>query len=98
MKELEGLADYAEGALRQLLKTNPNLEVRRRAELLLDKWETKPPSPELLRTLRLATLLEQIGTAEAEELLTSLAKGAPEARLTREAQDVLKRLTKRHAP
>jgi hypothetical protein len=37
-------------------------------------------------------LLEQLATPEARELLTRLAEGAPEARLTVEAQHALKRL------
>jgi WD40 repeat protein len=97
MQELEALGELAEPALRKLLEGGSILEVRRRAELLLDKWEKTPPSAEYLRTLRLTTLLERIGTAEAQELLRSLAKGAPEARLTQEAQRSLQRLAKRSA-
>jgi hypothetical protein len=38
-------------------------------------------------------LLEHVGTAEAKELLRELAKGSPDARLTREAKAALDRLT-----
>jgi hypothetical protein len=37
-------------------------------------------------------LLEKIGSAEAQEVLKQLAKGAPEAKLTRDAQEALDRL------
>jgi hypothetical protein len=36
--------------------------------------------------------LERIGTKEVRDLLERLARGAPDARLTREAGEALKRL------
>ncbi len=45
--------------------------------------------------LRALEVLEHIGTAEARSLLEDLAKGVPEARLTREAKASLTRLAKR---
>ena len=40
-------------------------------------------------------VLEAIGSAEAKQLLESLANGAPEANLTREAKAALERLARR---
>jgi hypothetical protein len=69
------------------------LEVRQRLELLLEKPAI--PRPEGFRTLRALEVLEYIGTPEAPTILESLAKGAPEARLTEEARLSLDRLAKR---
>jgi WD40 repeat protein len=90
--DLEKLGERAEPALRKLLAGRPPLEVRRRAEQLLDRLERQVPSPERLRVLRAVEALEQIGTPEAQKLLEALARGAPEAGLTREAQACLRRL------
>jgi hypothetical protein len=89
--ELEKLADLAEPALRQALDRRPPLEVRRRIEKLLAQIEGPVTEPEQLRVLRAIEALERIGTAEARQVLEALAKGAPEARLTREAQAALER-------
>jgi hypothetical protein len=43
-------------------------------------------------------VLERIGTPSACQMLEGLAKGAPEARLTRDARASLDRLAKRPAP
>jgi WD40 repeat protein len=92
--DLEKLGERAEPALRKLLAGGPPLEVRRRAEQLLDRLERQVPSPERLRVLRAVEVLEQIGTPEARKLLEALARGAPEASLTREAQASLRRLAR----
>src|SRR5262249_54857891 len=57
---------------------------RRRAELAL--------SGRRLRASRALALLEHLGTAEARTSLERVAKDAPEAWLTAEANDALKRL------
>jgi RNA polymerase sigma factor (sigma-70 family) len=90
--ELEELGDSAEPALQKTLAGNPPLEVRRRVEQLLRKLES---SPQFLQKLRAVEVLEHIATPEARELLRSLAKGAPEARVTQEAKASLERLAKR---
>jgi hypothetical protein len=45
--------------------------------------------------VRAIEVLEHIGTPDANELLQTLATGAPEARLTQEAKASLERLAKR---
>jgi hypothetical protein len=93
-RELEKLGAEIEPFLRQALQRKPSVEVRKRVEHLL----ARPPifrSPEALRAIRSIQVLEHIGTPEARQLLETLAKGAPEARLTQEAAESLQRLSRR---
>ncbi len=92
---LEGIGDLAEGALRRALADAPTLEVRRRIEGLLTRLRGPVTRPEVLRGVRAAAALEDIATPAARALLTELAAGAPDARLTREAQASLDRLQRR---
>jgi RNA polymerase sigma factor (sigma-70 family) len=94
--KLAELGEDAESALRQVLEGKPSAEVRRRVEGLLNKLEREPLSGEPLRQARALEALEHCGTPEARRLLESLAQGAPEARLTREARTALERL--KHRP
>jgi hypothetical protein len=94
--ELEDLGDLAEPSLRQTLPNKPALEVRRRVQALLERLHGPVTRPELLQALRAMAVLEDIGTPEARRRLDELAKGAPEARLTREAKESLKRLDSRN--
>jgi RNA polymerase sigma factor (sigma-70 family) len=90
--ELEGLGELAETALRKALTGDPSLEVRQRVERLLDNLSGQAPPAERLRELRAVELLELISSSEARQLLQTLAEGAPEARLTREARSAVRRL------
>ena len=90
-KELEELGDSAAPALRKALAAGQPAEAQRRTTLLVRRLEIPVTARELLRIIRAVEVLEKIGTNEARELLQSLGKGAPEARLTSEAQDSLKR-------
>jgi hypothetical protein len=85
MTELTGLLEVAEARLRQVLKGQPALELRRRVEGLLQKLDSRALSPSQLRELRALTLLERLGTPAAREALEALSRGAPHVRLTREA-------------
>lgn len=91
---LRKLEDRAAGYLNEALKARPSLEMRRRVEELLKRLE-EPPSGEVLRALRAVAVLERIGTAEARQILKTLAQGMPEARVTREAKVSLERLAAR---
>jgi WD40 repeat protein len=93
-KALARLHDRARPSLEQVLRGKPTLELRQRVELLLKHLDGPVTRPEVWRGLRAVEVLEQIGTAEARQLLTALAKGLPEARLTQEAKASLKRLSK----
>jgi dipeptidyl aminopeptidase/acylaminoacyl peptidase len=90
--ELKKLGSRAEPVLRKALEAKPSFELRHRAERLLEEIAT---STEWVRLLRSLEVLEQIGTAEAQDILKRLAKGAPESRLTQEARASLERLAKR---
>jgi WD40 repeat protein len=93
-KELEKLGEAAAGVCRKALAATPPLELRRRLEALQKAHRQAwwAPAPERLRALRALEALERAGTAEAQQLLGRLAQGAPEARLTLEAQASLQRL------
>ena len=91
-KELEQLGELAGPALRKALAGKPSLEVRRRLKTLLDQVGGRTLAAEQLRALRAVEVLEHIGTSDAQEVLKKMAKGAPEARLTREATVALDRL------
>jgi WD40 repeat protein len=91
-KELEQLGDVAELALRRALAGRPSVEVRQRVERLLQRLPA-----ERVRTTRTVAVLERLGNPGARALLAKLAKGAPQARLTQEAEAALKRLARRPA-
>ncbi len=93
-RELAKLGELAELQLRRVLADHPSVELRRRAERLLAKLEGPLTHPEQLRAIRVVEVLEHIGSAEARALLTTLAQGAPQARLTREAKHALERLNR----
>jgi hypothetical protein len=80
---------------RFIITTSSSPEVRDRVKPLLAQLDR---SAGWLRTLRALQVVESVGTPEARQLLESLAKGAPDARLTREAQASLRRLARRPAP
>lgn len=94
--ELEKLGELAEPELQRVLADKPALEIRQRVERLLEKLATgdAPPAEEL-RALRAIEVLEHISTPEAREAIEVLVKGAPGARVTRQAQVALERLGKR---
>ena len=92
--ELEAKKEAAEATLRSVLAGKPSLEVRRRVEPILKRLEELPPtSPSTLRAYRALEVLEHLCTPEARRFLQHLATGIPEARLTREAQASLQRLS-----
>jgi RNA polymerase sigma factor (sigma-70 family) len=92
-KELTNLGEMAEPALRKALQNPPSLETRRRVEELLETLRRPVASGQKLQGLRAVQVLEHIGTPEAQQILKTLATGAPEARLTQEAKATLARLS-----
>lgn len=65
-------------------------EVRRRLEQLLIDAEDPRRSPERMREMRAIRCLKSLDNEPARLLLQTVAKGAPEARLTQEARELLK--------
>jgi WD40 repeat protein len=95
MKQLEKLSGRAALAIQHALaKKASSPEVDRRLKQLVAKLEGPVTETEILRALRAVELLERIGSARARQLLATLARGAPEARLTRRAAGALQRLGK----
>jgi RNA polymerase sigma factor (sigma-70 family) len=92
--ELERLGELAEPELRKALDAEGSLDVRQRLERLLQKLNGQAPAT-LVRDLRAVELLELAGGPESRQVLDGLAKGAPGARLTREAKAALERMTRR---
>jgi WD40 repeat protein len=92
---LAKLGDLAGPAVRKALEAKPSPEARHRLEELVGKLDGPVTIPEQARALRCVEVLEHIGSADARRLLDELGKGAPGARLTREAKAALARLAKR---
>jgi RNA polymerase sigma factor (sigma-70 family) len=90
--ELKEFGPAAAAALREAVAKSTSAEARRRAGDLLREMENGVIPPRELRALRAVEVLEWIATPEARARLLGLAKGAPDARLTREAAAACKRL------
>jgi hypothetical protein len=91
---LESLSDAVEPQLRQALSGKPSLEARRRIERLLKqiRRERLSPSSPHRRAVSAIEVLETIGDAAARQVLAALARGAPTAWLTIEAEAALERV------
>jgi hypothetical protein len=95
-QELSKLGEQAGPALKKAREGKPSPEVGRQIDELLGKLKPgQEPAGEDLRIVRGVELLEQMGTPEARQILEGLAKGPPDARLTREAKAAMDRLAKR---
>jgi hypothetical protein len=93
--ELEDLGELASDALRKAAGKTELPEVQRRLKDLLDRLEAFPVSGERLRALRAMRLLDQIGTADAREVLERMAMGGATSRVTIAAKAALERLKAR---
>jgi hypothetical protein len=93
-RELETAGRLAERALRRALAGAPSAEVRRQAEMLLDKLKWPIRDAEELRALRGVEALEHAGTPQARRAVERMAGGAPEAILTQEAVKAARRVVK----
>jgi hypothetical protein len=87
--------ELLEPALRRALVAGPSAEVQRRLRELLELTDPTRFTPQRMLALRATAVLEAIGNKEARELLRTLATGAPDALLTREAKAALLRLQPR---
>ncbi|MCI0464007.1 MAG: hypothetical protein L0Z62_44300 [Gemmataceae bacterium] len=94
LRELEKMEE-SEPFLRRALASDPSLEVRRRLEGLLAKWERRGLSADQLRQQRAVEGLELIGSAEARHILETLAGGPRGDRFTEQARAALQRLARR---
>lgn len=92
--ELERLGELAVGLLKAAAAKNPPLDLKQRIEKLIEKAGTRKLQGDQLRELRAVEVLELAATPEAKKVLDSLAKGAPDARLTREAKAAAERVAK----
>jgi hypothetical protein len=92
MTELTKLGDLAAPALEKGLASKNPLETQRRLEALLHRVITGELTAEQVRLVRAVEALERAGTAEARQVLQTLAGGAPGALPTRQAQAALGRL------
>ncbi|MCX7700472.1 MAG: hypothetical protein N2039_06310 [Gemmataceae bacterium] len=70
---------------------------RKRIRELAAGQKTEPKFPAYLQRIRAVELLERLSTIEARELLAEIANGYPEAALTKDAAQALRRV-KRPAP
>jgi hypothetical protein len=91
-KELERLDELVESALRRALAKATSADLQRRLKKLLERADKLTLDGESLRAVRAVELLERIGSPAARKLLGELAKGAADARLTRDARAALERL------
>jgi RNA polymerase sigma factor (sigma-70 family) len=87
---LRKAGDMAWPAMKKALENPPSFEVKTRLTQLLQN-DPLQASDQQLRMLRSLELLEHLQTPEARRFVESLAGGAPESWLTREAKGILKR-------
>lgn len=92
--ELGRLDELAASAITKALAAKPTPEARRRLERLVQSLAKPALSADELRNLRAVEALEHIASPEARRVLSALADGAPEARLTKEAKAAISRLSK----
>jgi WD40 repeat protein len=92
LRELDQLGEAVVDKLRKALQAGPSLEQVRRIRKLLGQLAGPVPSKEQLRAVRAVSILEHIGGAQAQKVLTRLAAGAAGARLTEEARAALERM------
>jgi WD40 repeat protein len=71
-KELLNLGPVVEAPLRETIAKAPSAEVKRRAELILEKLKGGPSTPEALRLPRALEVLGRINTPEARKVAEAL--------------------------
>jgi WD40 repeat protein len=97
-KAIDGLVAYGAPAgpqVRAALARATDVDVKLRLFVVLRGLQGDSSTTAGLRTLRALETLERIGNAEALALVKALAKGVPDAPLTKEARASLARMTRR---
>jgi WD40 repeat protein len=94
-EELEQIGDPAIPLLNKALENGPSVEVRTRIDALLRNMSGPIPRGERLRCLRAIEVLETVGTAEAQQVLTAVTREPARIRLSEEVKAALERLGKR---
>lgn len=92
--ELKKVADVARPLLVEARGVVPSAEGQRRLDEVLEYAPAVPPN-DTIRSLRALAILERINTKEAVDVLKTLAGGAENAELTREARATVQRLQRR---
>ena len=92
--DLLKIGERAVPAIEKALAAQPPLETKTRLENVRLKLTNVVLSDEKLRMYRAIEVLERIGSAEAQQVLRTLAAGAPGAFSTTTAQASLERLKK----
>jgi len=93
-RQLAEMEELAQPALKVTLRSKPPPEQRRRIESLTTSI-FPVRSTDKRRLLRSIQVLERLGTTEAMQLLSTMAKGAPENLVTQQAKAAVKRLETR---
>ncbi len=88
--ELLALGEQAEPLLRQAAEKPANTEAKKRIDGLLEALSQPTIDPNLIRLARAVELLGILDTPDARDLLKTLSKGDPAARLTKDAAASLK--------
>ena len=92
-EELSRIGISIEETLRKAMESTKSVEVRTRLDQLFKSaYAPVPTDPAGRRWLRAIRALERIGSPDARALLGELAKGAPQARATQQAQEALRHL------
>lgn len=94
-KELKEGEDQVIPALQKLLEGKPSLELKRRAQSILDSIYHGQPSAEALLHLRAIEVLERIGTKPVQIVLETIAQGNSLSQRTKAARAALERLQKK---
>ncbi|MBY0396517.1 MAG: hypothetical protein K2X91_08625, partial [Thermoleophilia bacterium] len=89
--ELERLGELTVEPLKAALAKNPPLDLKQRIDKLIEKTGSQKLQGDRLREVRAVEVLELAATPEAKRVLGTLAGGAADARLTREAKAALVR-------
>jgi WD40 repeat protein len=95
MHDLLQMGTAVEAALRKAAESDISLDAKRRIKTILDGMGLIVLTQEQVFAVRVVEVLELSGTVEAKKLLSELANGQAESRVTEEAKLALTRLNRR---